>query len=147
MGRKESNQTNKTNSLSEIRWKILVYWLMMDLKILIFYKFYPFDISQKHNNTICFLFQASQWANARNLPGQFIGSTGANIMTQEELIGPDKKRQAWLKKVLFCSLLITIQLIWSWLALTCKFLWLVEYWQTDIKIKILFFFFVEFSKS
>lgn len=50
--------------------------------------------------------KASQWANARMLPGQFIGSTGANIMSQEELIGPDKKRQAWLKKVLI-SVLVT----------------------------------------
>ena len=43
--------------------------------------------------------QASQWANSRMLPGAFIGSTGANVMSQEELIGPDKRRQAWLKKV------------------------------------------------
>ncbi|XP_052808860.1 protein Son-like isoform X2 [Mya arenaria] len=41
--------------------------------------------------------QASQWAQSKNLPGQFIGSTGVNILTPEELAG-DKRRQAWLKK-------------------------------------------------
>lgn len=43
--------------------------------------------------------KASQWANSRMLPGAFIGSTGANVLSHEELIGPNKKRQAWLKKV------------------------------------------------
>lgn len=42
--------------------------------------------------------KASQWAQSKHLPGQFIGSTGATILSQEELIG-NKKRQAWLKKV------------------------------------------------
>ncbi|KAL4233824.1 hypothetical protein ACF0H5_008500 [Mactra antiquata] len=46
--------------------------------------------------------QASQWAQSKNLPGQFIGSTGASIMTQEELMG-DRKRQAWLKKDVFTN--------------------------------------------
>lgn len=46
--------------------------------------------------------QASQWAQSKNLPGQFIGSTGASILSQEELMG-DKKRQAWLKKDVFTS--------------------------------------------
>ncbi|XP_053397094.1 protein SON-like isoform X3 [Mercenaria mercenaria] len=41
--------------------------------------------------------RASMWAASKNLPGQFIGSTGANILSQEELMG-NKKRQAWLKK-------------------------------------------------
>ncbi|XP_052086998.1 protein Son-like isoform X2 [Mytilus californianus] len=41
---------------------------------------------------------ASLWANSKNLPGKFIGSTGAQILSQEELMGPDKKRQAWAKK-------------------------------------------------
>lgn len=43
--------------------------------------------------------QASLWAQSKNLPGKFLGSTGAHIMSQEELIGPDKKRQAWAKRV------------------------------------------------
>lgn len=42
--------------------------------------------------------QASRWAQSKNLPGKFLGSTGANVLSQEELMG-DKKRQAWLKKV------------------------------------------------
>ncbi|XP_060555104.1 protein SON-like isoform X2 [Ruditapes philippinarum] len=46
--------------------------------------------------------QASQWAASKNLPGQFIGSTGASIMSQDELMG-NKKRQAWLKKDVFTS--------------------------------------------
>ncbi|CAG2240326.1 SON [Mytilus edulis] len=41
---------------------------------------------------------ASLWASSKNLPGKFIGSTGAQILSQEELMGPDKKRQAWAKK-------------------------------------------------
>lgn len=43
--------------------------------------------------------KANLWANSKNLPGKFIGSTGAQILSQEELMGPDKKRQAWAKKV------------------------------------------------
>ncbi|XP_052240110.1 protein SON-like isoform X2 [Dreissena polymorpha] len=43
--------------------------------------------------------KASQWAQSKNLPGKFIGSTGANILSPEELMG-DKKRQAWVKKAL-----------------------------------------------
>lgn len=43
--------------------------------------------------------KASMWAQSKNLPGKFLGSTGAHIMSQEELIGPDKKRQAWAKRV------------------------------------------------
>ncbi|WAR07067.1 SON-like protein [Mya arenaria] len=46
--------------------------------------------------------EASQWAQSKNLPGQFIGSTGVNILTPEELAG-DKRRQAWLKKDVFTS--------------------------------------------
>ncbi|KAK3098793.1 hypothetical protein FSP39_023165 [Pinctada imbricata] len=42
--------------------------------------------------------KASMWAQSKHLPGKFIGSTGANILSQEELMGPDKKRQAWAKK-------------------------------------------------
>ncbi|XP_071136451.1 protein Son-like isoform X2 [Mytilus edulis] len=43
---------------------------------------------------------ASLWASSKNLPGKFIGSTGAQILSQEELMGPDKKRQAWAKKAI-----------------------------------------------
>ncbi|XP_055888930.1 protein SON-like [Biomphalaria glabrata] len=41
--------------------------------------------------------QASKWAISKHLPGQFMGSTGAHVLSQEELIG-DKKRQAWARK-------------------------------------------------
>ncbi|XP_021360763.1 uncharacterized protein DDB_G0284459-like isoform X2 [Mizuhopecten yessoensis] len=44
--------------------------------------------------------KASMWATSKQLPGQFMGSTGAQILTPEELIGPDKRRQAWAKKIL-----------------------------------------------
>ena len=43
--------------------------------------------------------QANLWAQSKNLPGKFLGSTGAHIMSHDELIGPDKKRQAWAKRV------------------------------------------------
>ncbi|XP_076076584.1 uncharacterized protein LOC143047421 isoform X3 [Mytilus galloprovincialis] len=46
---------------------------------------------------------ASLWASSKNLPGKFIGSTGAQILSQEELMGPDKKRQAWAKKINFTT--------------------------------------------
>lgn len=42
--------------------------------------------------------KASLWAQSKNLPGKFMGSTGAHVMSQEELIGPDKKRQAWARR-------------------------------------------------
>nr|XP_022293066.1 protein SON-like isoform X3 [Crassostrea virginica] len=42
--------------------------------------------------------KASLWAQSKNLPGKFLGSTGAHIMSHDELIGPDKKRQAWAKR-------------------------------------------------
>lgn len=41
--------------------------------------------------------QASKWATSKHLPGQFMGSTGAKVLSQSELIG-DKKHQAWAKK-------------------------------------------------
>ncbi|CAG5122944.1 unnamed protein product, partial [Candidula unifasciata] len=41
--------------------------------------------------------QASKWATSRHLPGQFVGSTGAQVLTQEQLIG-DRRRQAWATK-------------------------------------------------
>ncbi|BFZ24830.1 hypothetical protein BsWGS_27869 [Bradybaena similaris] len=41
--------------------------------------------------------QASKWAASRHLPGQFVGSTGAHVLTQEQLIG-DRRHQAWAKK-------------------------------------------------
>ncbi|XP_064614686.1 protein Son-like isoform X2 [Liolophura sinensis] len=45
--------------------------------------------------------KASLWAESKVLPGQFMGSTGATIMSQQELMGPDKKRQAWARKIRF----------------------------------------------
>ncbi|XP_033741462.1 uncharacterized protein DDB_G0284459-like isoform X4 [Pecten maximus] len=44
--------------------------------------------------------KASMWATSKQLPGQFLGSTGAQILTPEELSGTDKRHQAWAKKVL-----------------------------------------------
>ncbi|XP_059149540.1 protein SON-like [Physella acuta] len=41
--------------------------------------------------------QASMWATSKHLPGQFTGSTGAHVLSQQELIG-DKRHQAWAKK-------------------------------------------------
>ncbi|XP_060072092.1 protein Son-like isoform X2 [Ylistrum balloti] len=43
--------------------------------------------------------KASMWATSKQLPGQFIGSTGAQILTPDELMGPDKRHQAWAKKL------------------------------------------------
>ena len=40
----------------------------------------------------------NQWAESKQLPGQFLGSTGVQILSQEELIG-DPRHQAWTKKV------------------------------------------------
>ncbi|CAE1258726.1 SON [Acanthosepion pharaonis] len=42
--------------------------------------------------------EVNRWAQSKQLPGQFTGSTGAKVMTQEELNGPDKRFQAWAKK-------------------------------------------------
>uniref|UniRef100_A0A0B7AJ79 G-patch domain-containing protein n=1 Tax=Arion vulgaris TaxID=1028688 RepID=A0A0B7AJ79_9EUPU len=42
--------------------------------------------------------QASKWATSRHLPGQFTGSTGAQVLSQEQLIG-DRRHQAWVKKL------------------------------------------------
>ncbi|KAL3883301.1 hypothetical protein ACJMK2_029583 [Sinanodonta woodiana] len=47
--------------------------------------------------------RASLWAQSKLLPGQFLGSTGATILSQQELMGPDKKRQAWAKKDQFTN--------------------------------------------
>ncbi|XP_074648824.1 uncharacterized protein LOC141904171 isoform X2 [Tubulanus polymorphus] len=41
--------------------------------------------------------KVNRWAQAQNLPGQFTGSTGAKILSVEELEG-DRRNQAWLKK-------------------------------------------------
>lgn len=43
----------------------------------------------------------NEWAQSRHLPGKFIGSTGARILSVEEL-GPSHPRyNAWAKKVSF----------------------------------------------
>ena len=39
------------------------------------------------------------WAQSKQLPGQFLGSTGATVLKPEELSGVNKKHQAWAKKV------------------------------------------------
>lgn len=43
--------------------------------------------------------QMNLWAQSKQLPGQFTGSTGVQVLSQQELSGPDKKQQAWIKKV------------------------------------------------
>lgn len=45
--------------------------------------------------------QANQWAASKQLPGQFLGSTGVQCLTPQELAGPDKRNQAWARKVGF----------------------------------------------
>lgn len=42
--------------------------------------------------------QANAWAQSKQLPGQFTGTTDVRILSQQELAGPDKKNQAWAKK-------------------------------------------------
>jgi len=41
--------------------------------------------------------KAKKWASSKQLPGHFSGSTGAHVMSQQEIIG-DKRHQAWAKK-------------------------------------------------
>ncbi len=50
-------------------------------------------------------FQMKLWAESKNLPGQFTGSTGVQVLSQAELAGStDPKKQAWVKKVWKVSL-------------------------------------------
>jgi hypothetical protein len=39
-----------------------------------------------------------QWAESKNLPGQFLGSTGLKCLSQEELKPEDKRFEAWTTK-------------------------------------------------
>ena len=48
---------------------------------------------------LCIYFQANAWAQSKQLPGQFTGTTDVRILSQQELAGPDKRNQAWAKKV------------------------------------------------
>lgn len=52
-----------------------------------------------------FLFQMSAWATSKFTPGQFTGSTGANILTVKELASGF---QSWAKKVSKCKLSIDL---------------------------------------
>lgn len=45
-----------------------------------------------------FFLQMSSWANSKFVPGQFTGSTGANILSSRELTSG---LQAWAKRVSF----------------------------------------------
>uniref|UniRef100_A0A915DCP4 G-patch domain-containing protein n=1 Tax=Ditylenchus dipsaci TaxID=166011 RepID=A0A915DCP4_9BILA len=45
--------------------------------------------------------QMSEWAMSKNLPGQFIGSTGARVLSAKELAPTNQKFNAWAKKDLF----------------------------------------------
>ena len=47
--------------------------------------------------------QMKQWAEVDLPPGQFLGSTGVQTLTPEELGTEDRRFQAWVKKVEFCS--------------------------------------------
>jgi len=40
-----------------------------------------------------------QWAEVELPPGQFLGSTGVQTLTPEELGTEDRRFQAWAKKV------------------------------------------------
>lgn len=52
-----------------------------------------------NNNCSTFdYFQMSTWAISKTTPGQFTGSTGANILTARELTAG---QQAWVKRVCF----------------------------------------------
>lgn len=42
----------------------------------------------------------NKWAESKNLPGQFTGSTGVQCLTQQELAPSDARFNAWVKKVL-----------------------------------------------
>lgn len=43
------------------------------------------------------------WSEVDNLqPGQFMGSTGVQTLTPEELGNDNRRFQAWVKKVTFC---------------------------------------------
>ena len=44
-------------------------------------------------------FQANAWAQSKHLPGQFTGSVDVRILSQQELAGPDRRNQAWARKV------------------------------------------------
>lgn len=46
---------------------------------------------------LIFIFQIDAWAQSNSIPGQFTGSTGAQILSSDELTnsGP----QAWIRKV------------------------------------------------
>jgi hypothetical protein len=39
------------------------------------------------------------WAESKNLPGQFTGSTGVNVLTAQQLGPIDPRFNAWVKKV------------------------------------------------
>ena len=57
---------------------------------------------------LCIYFQANAWAQSKQLPGQFTGTTDVRILSQQELAGPDKRNQAWAKKVgVVCAAVLT----------------------------------------
>lgn len=56
--------------------------------------------------------QMKQWAEVELPPGQFLGSTGVQTLTPEQLGTEDRRFQAWAKKVSFCSV------VWMELAAT-----------------------------
>ncbi|XP_041354888.1 pre-mRNA-splicing factor CWC22 homolog isoform X2 [Gigantopelta aegis] len=49
--------------------------------------------------------KASRWAESKHLPGQFIGSTGVQTLTPQELAAGDKRSQPWARKIpiTFCK--------------------------------------------
>lgn len=40
-----------------------------------------------------------QWAASKQLPGQFLGSTGLNVLPQKDIFNHNPRNQAWVKKV------------------------------------------------
>jgi len=51
-----------------------------------------------------------QWAEVDLPPGQFLGSTGVQTLTPEELGIEDRRFQAWAKKVYFISAMLNVNL-------------------------------------
>lgn len=51
-----------------------------------------------------------KWAESKNIPGLFTGSTGAECLTPEQLAPADIRCHAWVKKV---NLEFSISNLWT----------------------------------
>lgn len=61
-------------------------------------------------NFFFFFLQMSAWASSKFVPGQFTGSTGANVLTAKEL---SSGFQAWAKRVSLSESKTTLLLIYQ----------------------------------